>query len=85
MWLSLRQVQDHFRKVAVCPSEPWTSVHARIVNVDALVDQSQSACILQDNCKSLLDLVIVVGAEYARNMAHGPRISGIDMGAATSL
>lgn len=85
MWLTLRQVQDHLRKVAICPCEPRTSIYARVVNVDALVNQSQSASILQDSRESLLDLVIVVGAKYARDLAHGPRISGIDVRATMFL
>lgn len=40
--LTLRKVQDHLSKVAVGPSEPGTSVVALVVDVDALVDQTQA-------------------------------------------
>jgi hypothetical protein len=47
MRLPLREIQDHLSKEAVSPCEPRSGVVSAIVDVDTLMDESETISILK--------------------------------------
>jgi hypothetical protein len=80
--LPLRQIENHLGEITVGPCEPRTRVVARVVDLDALVDEAQPGGVVEDQRQAVLDLVVVVGAEDARDLGHGPGEGCVDVRAA---
>ena len=67
MRFALREIKQHLGRIRIRPSEPRTSVVGPVVDVHALVDQSQSSSILKESTELKMSSTRRSGTTYVSN------------------
>jgi len=83
--LPTRQIQHHLREITIRPSEPRSSIIASIVDVDTLVDESETVGVVEYGVETGHDLVIVVAAEDSGDLGHWPGVGRVHVGTAAVI